>query len=117
MDKQKCFYKGEFQHNSLTGRGVMFYSETQDYYMGEFKDGLYHGKGLYYFHSKNTWELNEYDMGNLMKKIKAGEGRPQSLEISKEVIRDTNPFIEDIYIKPKDYFFEHYEVIPEKVII
>lgn len=59
------------------------------------------------------WELTDYEMGNLIKNIKSGEGRPQSLEISKEVIRDSNPLFEDIYIKPKDYFFEHYEVRDE----
>jgi hypothetical protein len=43
-----------------------------------------------------------------VKNIKAGDGRPESLEITKEVIGDDQ--FQEIYIKPKDTFFDHYEV-------
>lgn len=77
--------------------------------MGEVLKGKYHGKGLFYRMESNMWELNEYKEGRVIKQIKAGEGRPQSLEMSKEVVND-DPNFQDIYIKPKDLFFEHYEV-------
>jgi hypothetical protein len=76
--------------------------------MGEVQKGVYHGKGLFYRKSNNTWELNEYHEGRVVKPIKAGEGKPQSLEISKEIMSDSQ--FDEIYIKPKDYFFDHYEV-------
>jgi hypothetical protein len=38
--------------------------------------GKYHGKGLYYRKESNSWELNEYNEGRIVKNIKAGEGRP-----------------------------------------
>ncbi len=77
--------------------------------MGEVTKAQYHGKGLFYKFKDDTWELNEYREGKIVKQIKAGEGRPQSLEISKEVVNDDPNFLE-IYIKPRDLFFDHYEV-------
>jgi hypothetical protein len=32
--------------------------------------------------------LNDYNEGKLVRNIKSGEGRPESLEISKEIIAD-----------------------------
>jgi len=29
------FFKGDFKENEITGRGVFFYSDTQDFYLGE----------------------------------------------------------------------------------
>mmetsp|Transcript_39837 Transcript_39837/g.38404 ORF Transcript_39837/g.38404 Transcript_39837/m.38404 type:complete len:131 (+) Transcript_39837:356-748(+) len=104
---ENYFYKGEFKNGELTGRGVFFYSDYADFYMGEVRNGKFHGKGLYYRRENNSWELNDYEEGRIAKMIKAGDGRPQSLEISKEM-GDTQDF-EEIYIKPKDLFFDHYE--------
>ena len=78
--------------------------------MGEVLKGKYHGKGLLYKKDFDQWELNEYQEGSIVKNIKVGEGRPQSLEITKQIMQD-DPSFEEIYIKPKDLFFEHYEVI------
>ena len=113
---ENSFYKGEFRDDALTGRGIFFYSDNQDYYLGEVKDGVYHGKGLYYHRVENTWELNDYKEGKVNMTIKTGEGRPQSLEISKEIMADQDPTWQEIYIKPKDVMFEHYEVSKTSLI-
>lgn len=41
--------------------------------------------------------------------MKQGQGRPTSLSITKEQLANQQDF-EEIYIKPKDLFFEHYQV-------
>ena len=74
--------------------------------MGEFKQGKFHGKGLFYRHAQNAWELNEYAEGKVQKGLRGGEGKPESLEISKEIAGDEG--FQEIYIKPKDMCFEHY---------
>ena len=33
------FYKGEFKEGELTGRGIIFYSDSQDFYIGEVEKG------------------------------------------------------------------------------
>lgn len=91
----------------MSGRGVIFFSDSQDFYMGEVEDGKFHGKGLFYRKSANQWELGVYDQGKQLKCIKNGDGRPQSLDIQKELV-DEDAF-KEIYIKPKDLFFDHYE--------
>ncbi len=53
------------------------------------------------------WELNEYTDGELDKPLKSGAGRPQSLEIAKEIVEEKD--FQELYIKPKDFFFDHYE--------
>lgn len=109
FSKENYFYKGEFNSGDITGRGVFFYSSNQDFYLGEVLKGKYHGKGLYYRKENNSWELNEYKDGQIFSNIKCGDGKPQSLEISKEIVSN-DPSFSEIYIKPKDFFFEHYEV-------
>lgn len=79
------FYKGSFEEGDVTGYGVFFYCNSQDFYMGEVQKGEFHGKGLYFRQLNDMWELNEYSEGKLLKNIKSGEGRPQSLEIAKEI--------------------------------
>jgi hypothetical protein len=45
--------------------------------MGELKEGKYHGKGLYYTHDVEvgTWELNDYEFGQITRNLKKGLGR------------------------------------------
>jgi hypothetical protein len=69
-------YKGAFRDGQLTGRGIFFYCDSQDFYMGEVDDGKYHGKGLIYRKENDTWEFNLYKEGRIMNNIEAGKGRP-----------------------------------------
>eukprot|EP00347_Sterkiella_histriomuscorum_P016427 403353219 len=109
FQQDNYFFKGDFYEGQISGRGIFFYSETQDFYLGEVKEGKCHGKGLYYTHENETWELNEYEHGQVTKNLKKGLGRAQSLEITKEMNQTDDPQFQDIYIKPKDFFYEHYE--------
>lgn len=63
---------------------------------------------MYFNEEENQWQLNEYEHGELIGNIKQGIGKPQHLQIQKEIQEDG--FFEEIYIKPKDFFFDHYEV-------
>lgn len=35
FSNENNFYKGEFKEGHITGRGVFFYSDYDDFYMGE----------------------------------------------------------------------------------
>ena len=56
--------------------------------MGEVLNGKYHGKGLFYRKESNQWEFSLYKEGKIVNTIEAGEGRPQYLEISKDILAD-----------------------------
>ena len=99
------FYSGGFKENEETGRGLYFYPDTQDFYMGEVFKSQYHGKGLFYRKDSDMWELNFYKEGKVQDCLKSGQGKPMSLSISRDEIQ---AFDGEIYIKPKDYFFDHY---------
>ena len=77
--------------------------------MGEVFNGEFHGKGLFYQRESDSWELNVYKDGQKQDTLKQGQGRPTSLSITKEQLASQQDF-EEIYIKPKDLFYEHYQV-------
>jgi len=106
--QENYFYSGGFREGEETGRGLYFYSDSQDFYMGEVLQGEFNGKGLFYQKEADCWELNVYKDGQKLDTLKQGQGRPTSLSITKEQLAQHEP--EEIYIKPKDLFFDHYEV-------
>lgn len=106
-DKENIFYSGEFKENERTGRGVYYYSDSQNFFLGEVVKGEYQGKGLFYNRETDSWELNNYAKNKVTEAIKTGDGRPYTLEIAKGEVDDIN--FQEIYIRPKDFFFDHYE--------
>jgi hypothetical protein len=103
------FYSGGFKEDEQTGRGLIFFSDSQDFYMGEVWKGQYHGKGILYVRETDEWTLSIYKDGEMVDTLKEGKGKPTSMSITKDQVVDGADF-EEIYIKPKDVFFEHYEV-------
>jgi len=69
-----------------------------------------HGKGIYYRCGNNIWELNNYEENKMKSNIKGGEGLPQHLHLKKEHLEEVDLDFKEIYIKPKDFFFDHFEV-------
>ncbi len=88
----------------------MYFCDSGDFYMGQARDGRFHGKGLFYTAESDSWELNDYESGRVLKAIKSGEGRPQQVEVKQSLEDYDEEIPQNIFIRPKDFFFEHYEV-------